>query len=520
MGNRIASIITLVPSKAWRHVPTQENPADCASRGLSPRELRDHHLWWTGPPWLAADPILVPKQPKASELVSLQSTEEKSTVNLTFSPPAVWLEQKFSSFITLTHVMAWVRRFSLLFLSAIRHSDPITSKFLTTAEIITAEEFLIKASQQRSFSIELKSMCAIPPKPLSSNSKLLCLHPYLSPEGILLVGRLSKAPISFSKKFPVIISSNDHFTQLLFNYEHVRLGHCGPTLLISHVGNNYHVLGARRLARSTCSRCVICRKAAAQPSHQLMGQLPAARTTPTRPFNTTGVDYAGPFLLKMGRVRRPVVVKAYLAIFVCFYTKEVHIEVVNDLTTEAFLASLRRFTSRRGLPATIYSDHGSNFAGANNDLKALYKLLESSDTISSIQSFLLSNKVTWQHIPERAPHFGGLWEAAVKSTKFHLKRVIGQRKLTESEFNTVVIQVEACLNSGPLGPLTGHSPDGSSPLTPSHLINGGSMQAYPETPLLKETSYYRRWVLCQAMVQHFWRRWSGEYLQHLQRFQK
>ena len=236
------------------------------------------------------------------------------------------------------------------------------------------------------------------------------------------------------------------------------------------------MLGARRLARSTCSRCVTCRRAAAKGSNQLMGQLPSATS---HPFQTTGVDYAGPFLLKLGRVRKPVMVKSYLAIFVCFSTKAVHIEVVSDLSTEAFLSTLRRFVARRGLPSTVYSDNGSNFIGAHNDLFDLYRFLESSDVLTSIQSFLLSNKISWHHSPERAPHFGGLWEAAVKSTKHHLKRVVGSHPLTFEEFTTVATQIEAYLNSRPLGPLTSHSPDGMAPLTPGHFLVGRPLLSYP-----------------------------------------
>ncbi len=84
-----------------------------------------------------------------------------------------------------------------------------------------------------------------------------------------------------------------------------------------------------------------------------MGQLPAARVTPSPPFTITGIDYAGPFTLEIGHTRKPVLVKAYLALFVCLATKAVHLEIVSDLTTEAFLASLKRFISRRGLPTEI-----------------------------------------------------------------------------------------------------------------------------------------------------------------------
>ena len=185
-----------------------------------------------------------------------------------------------------------------------------------------------------------------------------------------------------------------------------------------------------------------------------MGQLPAARTTPAPPFSTTGIDYAGPFILKLGHTRKPVLVKAYLAIFVCFCTKAVHIEVVSDLTTEAFLAALKWFLSRRGLPRDIHTDNGSNFDGAKHDLQELYKFMASTEVQATIHSFLLTNKVSWHTI---APHFGGLWEAAVKSTKHHLKCVVGQQRLNFEEFSTTSAQVEACLNSRPLGVYT-HKP--------------------------------------------------------------
>ena len=277
------------------------------------------------------------------------------------------------------------------------------------------------------------------------------------------------------------------------------------------------MLGARQLARTTCKQCVVCRKAAARVQNQLMGQLPAARATPSPTFATAGIDYAGPFILKKGHTRKPVLVKAYLAVFVCFSTKAVHIEAVSDLTTAAFLATLKRFVAKRGRPQAIHTDNGSNFVGARNDLQELYQFMTSTDAQASIHSFLLTNRISWHTIPERAPHFGGLWEAAVKSAKHHLKRVIGQQRLTFEEFTTIAAQVEACLNSRPLGGLTSHNPDGVAPLTPGHFLIGRPLQAYPETVISADPSLLKRWNLCQAMTQHFWRRWSSEYLQILQK---
>ena len=274
--------------------------------------------------------------------------------------------------------------------------------------------------------------------------------------------------------------------------------------------------GARGLAKRVCGRCVTCRKASTRVEQQVMGQLPGARTTPAHPFETTGVDFAGPFTLKLGRTRRPVLVKGYLAIYVCFVTKAVHLEPVSEMTTAAFLASLRRFVARRGLPRDLHTDNGSNFLGAKHALQELYDFMELPDVHSTINDYLLSLRITWHTIPERAPHFGGLWEAAVRSAKYHLKRIVGEQKLNFEEFSTVSAQVESYLNSKPLGTVNGHSPEGLTCLTPSHILLGRAGETYPETEVGVSIPLCRRWNLCQALTQQFWKRWATEYLQQLQ----
>ena len=273
---------------------------------------------------------------------------------------------------------AWVRHFAQNFFTSIRGGNRVFKRYLSTEDINSAEILLLKASQARAFPSELAHLKSSPPKPIPSTSKLLTLHPFLGQDGLLhLGGRLSQAAIPSEQRFPIIVSSRDILIKLMFNYNHIQLGHCGPTLLLSHTGERYHVLGGRQLSRNVCKTCVTCRKAAARVQTQLMGQLPAARTTPSPPFETTGIDYAGPFTLKKGHTRKPVLVKAYLAIFICFSTKAVHLEVVSDLTTAAFLATLKRFISRRGLPQAIHTDNGSNFVGARNDLQELYLFMSS-----------------------------------------------------------------------------------------------------------------------------------------------
>ena len=212
--------------------------------------------------------------------------------------------------------------------------------------------------------------------------------------------------------------------------------------------------------------------------------------------------------------------KAYVCVFVALSVKAVHLELVSDLTTEAFLACLRRFIARRGKPSLVWSDHGSNFVGAARELKDLVKFLDQQKTQKVVSEFCSTQRIQWQFIPERAPHFGGLWEAAVKSLKTHLKRIVGEVKLTFEELSTVLTQIEACLNSRPLVAFPG-SEDGIEALTPGHFLVGRPLESFPDPSFSYQSlSLLRRWHLCQSLVRHFWKRWSEEYLVSLQRLSK
>ncbi|XP_023214406.1 uncharacterized protein LOC111617336, partial [Centruroides sculpturatus] len=147
-----------------------------------------------------------------------------------------------------------------------------------------------------------------------------------------------------------------------------------------------------------------------------MGDLPAPRVQPSRPFTVTRLDYAGPYLFKLQGGRGVRSSKCYVAIFVCFSTKAVHFELVSDLSTPRFIAALKRFIAHHGKPVKIMSDCASNFKKANKS--------------SELAHFTTGEDITWIFNPPAAPHFGGIWEFAVKSKKFHLRRVIGSTLLT------------------------------------------------------------------------------------------
>lgn len=249
--------------------------------------------------------------------------------------------------------------------------------------------------------------------------------------------------------------------------------------------------------------------------------MPLERVTPASVFEKVGVDYAGPFLIKYGHVRKPTIVKAYICLFVCLSVKAVHLELVSDLTTEAFIAALRRFISRRGFPSLMWSDHGTNFVGASRELRELCNFLCSQQAQGTISEFCSSKNIEWRFIPEKAPHFGGIWESAVKSAKLHLSRVVGSVKLTFEEFSTILTQVEACLNSRPLIPVNTADDDGIETLTPGHFLIGKPLATLPDPSFsYRSVSLLRRWHLCQNLLRHFWQRWCKEYLSAINKYNK
>ncbi|KMQ91673.1 hypothetical protein RF55_8426 [Lasius niger] len=244
-----------------------------------------------------------------------------------------------------------------------------------------------------------------------------------------------------------------------------------------------------------------------------MGDLPPARVTPARPFFNTGVDYAGPVWLRTSKERGHQASKAFLTIFVCLSSRVVHLDVASDYTSDAFIAALRRFVARRGLCRSIYSDCGTNFVGADAQLKALFSTCSREG--QRIAAHLAEERIDWHFNPPAAPDFGGIWEAAVKSTKHHLRRIIGDATLTYEEMATLLSQIEACLNSRPLQALS-DDPEDLAALTPGHFLVGSALNAVPEPSLADElTSHLFRWQLLQQMRDHFWTRWSKEYLHAL-----
>ncbi|GFX07595.1 integrase catalytic domain-containing protein [Trichonephila clavipes] len=196
-------------------------------------------------------------------------------------------------------------------------------------------------------------------------------------------------------------------------------------------------------------------------------------------------------------------------------TKACHLEIVTDLSSEAFIAALKRFFSRRGKSKRIFSDNATNFVGTQLELKRLREIM--SNCVSNLSKFLCEERVEWSFIPPRAPNHGGLWEAGVKAVKYHLRRVMGNLRFTYEEFLTILNQIEGVLNSRPLYPLS-CDPGDFDALTPGHFLVGRPITATAEPSLTTEVSDNRLkvWQKQTKIVQHIWKRWSNNYLSTLQ----
>lgn len=530
VANRVAEIQRFSSPLQWRHVPSAMNPADCASRGIFPSELIGQKIWWFGPSFLYETPSSWPgplsnletfeEMRKESARNAMKKTTISSnglsaiavgTLNEVSPYPDFLL--KFSNLYTLLKVISFCLRYRHNTRynrenRELRETGPVSTKTLNMTLNI-----LLKITQDIDFSEDIKTLLS---KGSVHNKGLLKLIPFLDTDGILRVGgRLQNSDLPYNIKHPILLAKNNPLSRLIILDAHERTLHGGLSLTMAYVNRKYWIISGNQLAKNIIGGCMRCFRYYAKAAHQLMGNLPPVRLNITRPFKHSGVDYAGPIPVKNSSLRSSVVSKGYICLFICMVTKAIHLEAVSDLTTNSFLAAFRRFVSRRGACTDVYSDCGTNFVGASKELKVLLHRNQKSLPHEMRQN-LLSNGTDWHFIPPASPNFGGLWEAGVKSVKFHLKRIMKDRVLTFEELSTLLCQIEGCLNSRPLCPLSS-DPSDLDALTPAHFLIGEPTNCIQEETLLDvNINHIPRWKAVEKLKQHFWKRWHTEYLNRLQ----
>ncbi|XP_011699812.1 PREDICTED: uncharacterized protein LOC105457069 [Wasmannia auropunctata] len=509
VAHRVGDIQESTSVNNWKHVGSKENPADLLSRGTNAKELVISQLWWGGPSWLHNE-ILPEEQEETTEYDESQLEEhDRSKVVAVSNLSQINPFDKFSTFNRLIRVAAMCVRFA--------HNCKGQKQYgpLTVEELQGVIKKLIRQEQEITFEKDIKDLRN--KGVVSSQSSLKQLNPFIDEENLLRVGgRLQRSNLQSDVKHPYLLHQRSKLTKLIIEHEHRRLMHAGAEATLASVRLKYWPLKARGTVRKLLRHCIKCFKHRPRFSEQLMGNLPSQRVTPSRPFSCVGIDFCGPIYVREGSRRNSKNIKAYVSIFVCLATKAVHLEVVSNMTTDAFLNAFKRFIARRGRPSDVFSDNGTNFVGANRELEELRNLFNQEEHKHKIIDETSNEQIKWHFIPPRAPHFGGLWEATVKAFKKHFYKIASDVALTFEEASTLVVQIEAILNSRPLSGMS-NDPNDFSYISAGHFLIGDVIVSHPEPDITQlKVNRLSRWQHLEQMRQHFWRRWSHEYLSQLQ----
>jgi hypothetical protein len=316
-------------------------------------------------------------------------------------------------------------------------------------------------------------------------------------------GRLQHSSLPYTSVHQFILPGKHHVTSLIIQHTHEREGHTGIQQTLNTLRQRYWIIGGVTSIKRVLHKCLVCRRLNSRPARQLMAPLPSCRVTSGKyPFESTGVDYFGPLHVKQARS----VVKRWGCIFTCLRTRAVHLEIVHSLTTDACLMALIRFISRRGAPKEIFSDNGTNFVGADNELKQALSCLQH----ETVSNKLLSYEIQWHFQPPSCSHRGGVWERLIRSVRRILSAISKEQVLTDECLLTFLVEVERILNNRPLSPL-GDDQSAELAITPSDILLLRPGRALiPETVLCLDR-YRKLWKQAQHLSNVFWKRWAREY---------
>ncbi|OXA44497.1 uncharacterized protein LOC110857830 [Folsomia candida] len=484
VANRVKEIRSSTSVSNWRHVPGVLNPADLPSRGCPPNELLESK-WWEGVNWLKrpeeewpsnkceVDEDEVRKEGKGRKRTIMQVFREKS-----------WFHCKFSSFHKTVRVMGWILRFvTNCNKDKTKH---VKGSRLSHSEFKVAEHQILHGIQKeclRSDVTELKKKLSVVEK-----NGLLCVKT-----------RLLNKEDTDCFRWPVILPSDHYLVKMMITDLHKLYSHPGAQFLLCKLRERFWILGGRKAMKRIIRACPNCRRNDVRPLCVEPSALPTNRVTPGEVYETTGVDLAGPVILKDGS-------KMWIVLFTCSVYRCVAFDVVSSLSTEAFMGAMQRFINIYGRPRTFCSDNGTNFVGVANLLKTLdwEEILQKCD-VSAIK---------WTLNPPSAPWWGGWWERLVRSMKNQLRRMLGKAKLTCEELRTSLSAVQATINDRPLTVLTEDSGD-LIPLTPSMFLHPSRSAHFPEGVIVCQSGLEGNYKKMQVVQGQLQQRLRTEYLAQL-----
>ena len=521
VANRVGEIQAASSPDQWRYVPTKLNPADLASRGLPAARLITEELWWKGPEFLCTTEDSWPHTPIQTQNRSTAAKDEMRKIMKDQHQSAITLlsqdqmnmtfldrlkPSQHSNWARLIRVQTWVLRFI--------NNSQLTGENrkqgeLSADEIQESELLIIRICQQEGFPEEYRALML--QKPLPTHSKILGLNPQLDEDCLMRSNSRSVNSdiLPYDARYPIILPRKHDVTKLIVKHEHEQGAHVsGTNHTLSSLSNRYWIISAREAVREWELTCNECRRRKAKVATQIMAPLPSSRLAmpePLRCFVHVAVDFAGPFttIQKRGRLRE----KRYLCLFTCMATRAVHLEMAYGLDTDSFMNAFYRFVNRRGYPHEVTSDNGTNFVGAQQEMKQLITEIDRKKVVSSTSS----KGIKWNFNPPAAPHFGGVFEIMIKAAKRSVYAILSNADVNDEELLSAFIGAEALINSRPITYQSADTRD-LLPLTPSHFLHGELGGRLAPAPVHEVKHPRKRWRRVQELIRHFWHRWLSEWI--------
>ncbi|XP_037025620.1 uncharacterized protein LOC119066997 [Bradysia coprophila] len=507
---RVAEILELSGDMEWRWIPSLENVADEATKSKDKADLQSSARWFNGPEFL--------RNPDSAWQFELEEpkfeTKEELRPVYTMSHLVVPVNQfidfkRFSNWSRLVRAVAYVLRFvhNTKSMAEQRYFGPLSSEELTLAESLIYRQVQYDSFQDELVIIRHNATAPIDKqKEFEKSSVIRTCSAYLDENSVMRVmGRIDACQsVSVSMKRPIILDKSHHVTRLIVHFYQKQYKHMNHQTVLNEMKQKYWIPSLRSLVKNVRTDCQKCKNSAALPQIPEMAPLPPERLAIYTPaFTYVGVDYFGPIEVVVGRSTQ----KRWGVLFTCLTSRAIHLEVAHSLDTSSCIMAVQNFIAHRGQPRKIFSDNGTNFHGADNELREEFKKLDQ----NRIQEEFTTTEMSWTFIPPKASHMGGAWERMIGIVKRCMDDVISIRLPTDEVLNNLMKLTMNIVNSRPLTYVSLDSPT-DEVLTPNHLLFGSSNGMKPPGDFTNADALKNSWKTAQVMADKFWRAFVLQYL--------
>lgn len=353
---------------------------------------------------------------------------------------------------------------------------------------------------------------------VSRKSSLSDMNPQLDEHGVMRIfGRLSFADeLQLDRRVPMVLPKSHLGTTMIIKDTHAAiLKHVsGVHQTFSQLRRKFWIQGGRATVKSAIKNCYRCRWLRSRPMRPREGPIPNFRLpkfgSRTGLFRVTAIDCAGPLYVSQGPKKSPL--KRYLLILTCVVYRAINIQVLEDLSTDAFMMAMTRFFNAHARPEEIVSDNGSNFRKANVIFKELLDKLKDSYLRTKFPT------IRWRFGPAYAPYYTGIVERMVQKAKKAIDAILAGARFSEQQLLTATTIAANFINNYPL---TYELSDAGEPLalTPNDFLHGRQLcDISPGIPA--DWKYGQRFKYLEQVMDMYWERFFDEVVPELHKFHK